>query len=96
MQGVIFLVQLASGILGAHLVATRWPRVQLGTFGNGLAGVVGGALGGVMLNGDFMIPQGPAVAALDPGTIVAQVAGGGTGGALVLILVGVLNRTFAR
>lgn len=96
MELLTLLIQLASGVAGANIAASRLARLDLGLFGNSLAGILGGALGGVMLNGALLVPRVVASISLDAGTVVSQVAGGGIGGALAFMLIALLKRIFAR
>lgn len=45
-----FIMQIVAGILGSNLAARMNPRSDLGTFGNFLAGGIGGFAGGQLLS----------------------------------------------
>lgn len=98
MDIISFIVQLASGAIGGNLAGSLLRSLSLGGFGNSLAGMVGGGLGGQIL--ERAIGLAPAAAtgagALDVGAIVSQVAGGGVGGAVSMVIVGLLRAAFAK
>src|SRR5258708_30517603 len=88
------IIQLLSGAAGGNIIGNILKQYNLGPLGNSIAGIVGGGLGGQLLN---MILGGGAAAGtaataataggLDIGSIVEQIAGGGgRRGGLMLIL----------
>ena len=94
MDIVSLLIQLVSGAAGGNLAGSLMKNMSLGTFGNSLAGLVGGGLGGAILNA--MLGAGPGVATVasgspDLGAIIAQIAGGGVGGGVLTMIVGMLR-----
>lgn len=91
------IIQLISGAAGGNLGGVLLKNLSLGTLGNTIAGVVGGGLGSQILGGLL----GPAASVatggdIDVGAILQQVAGGGVGGAAVMMLVGLLKQMFHR
>ncbi len=92
------IIQLASGALGGNVAGSLLKKISLGTLGNTLAGVVGGCLGGQILERSIGLSQVPASAAggFDIGALVSEVAGGGVGGGVLMVIVGLLRRVFAK
>ena len=91
------LIQLASGAAGGNIAGSLLKNMSLGTLGNTLAGIVGGGLGGQILERSIGLSQAAASGgAFDLGSIVAQVAGGGAGGGILMVIVGLLRRVFAK
>ena len=90
------LIQLASGAAGGNIAGSLLKNQSLGTLGNTLAGIVGGGLGGNILNSALGIGKVAGATGLDIGTIVSQVAGGGVGGGVLMIIVGILKKMFAK
>ena len=90
------LIQLAGGAVGGNVAGSLFKKMSLGTVGNSLAGIVGGGIGGQILN--ILMGAGAAGGggALDIGSILTQVAGGGVGGGVVMVVIGVLKRMFAK
>jgi hypothetical protein len=96
------VISLIAGALGGTGAGRMLKDLDLGTAGNAIAGILGGGLGGQLLSmltgGAVPADAGAAVAGggLDIGTIVQQVAGGGVGGAVLMAIVGLLKKQFAR
>jgi len=89
------LIQLISGLVGGNLAGTQLKEKSLGTLGNSLAGVVGGGLGGQILNAMLGLGAGGA-GGLDIGAIISQLAGGGVSGAVLTVIVALLKAKFAK
>lgn len=96
MDVVSLLIQLASGIAGGNVAGSAMKNLSLGTLGNSLAGLVGGSLGSAILTSALGPSHLAAMANLDPGAIVSQIAGGGVGGGVMMVLVGLLKQVFGR
>lgn len=95
MDPVTLLVQLASGALGGNVAGGLLKNLSLGTLGNSLAGIVGGGLGGTILQSALNLPA-LGGGALDPMTILSQLASGGVGGGVLMAVVGLLRSMLAR
>lgn len=95
MDIVTLIVQLVSGALGGNIAGALFRNLSLGTIGNSLAGIIGGGLGGQLLGQYFNLPAVD-TATLDPAAILGQIGSGGVGGAIVLLIVGVLKSLFAK
>jgi hypothetical protein len=68
---------------------------SLGAIGNSLAGIVGGGIGGTILQAVL----GSAAAGgggMDLQSILANVGGGGVGGAILMAIIGILKNKFAK
>ena len=89
------LIQLISGAVGGNVAGTALKDKSLGVLGNSLAGIVGGGLGGQILQALLGIGATGA-GGLDLGAIISQIAGGGVGGAVLRIIVGLLKQNFAK
>lgn len=88
------LVQLISGAAGGNIVGDRLKPISLGIWGNTLSGIVGGGVGGQILNTAFGTSRIVAATGVDAGIIISEIASGGIGGAALAVLVGVLRRCF--
>ncbi len=91
-QLISWLITLVSGAVGGNAAGAAMKDKSLGPVGNSIAGVVGGGIGGFLLQMLGYAQQG----GLDVGTVVKQVASGGIGGAVVLILVSVVKGMMAK
>lgn len=85
------LIQLISGAVGGNVAGSLMKNMSLGTLGNSLAGIVGGGLGGQILQSVLGLGKVAAGSGLDIGTIISQVAGGGVGGGALMIIIGLLR-----
>jgi uncharacterized membrane protein YeaQ/YmgE (transglycosylase-associated protein family) len=95
MDIITLLIQLVSGALGGNIAGSALKNMSLGTLGNTIAGIVGGGLGGQILDYAFHAPAvggGP----LDWAAILTHVVGGGLGGAVLMAIVGAMRGAMAR
>lgn len=88
-----WVIQLVSGAVGGIGAGQALKNQSLGTVGNAISGVVGGGLGGVILN---VLTDLQSSGALTAGNIGTDIAGGGIGGAIVMIIVGVIKKAMAK
>ena len=84
-----FLIQLISGVLGAHAAATALHEHHFGFIGHTLAGIAGGALGGFFLQ-QLAVTMVTASGALNAPTalenfILQALSGAGSGGCVMLV-----------
>jgi len=92
MNWVALIIQLVSGAVGGNIVGGVVKNLNLGTLGNSIAGIVGGGLGGQLMN---MAGVG-ASGGMDIAGIVSQIAAGGVGGGVLMAIVGVIKKAMAR
>jgi len=73
---------------------TALKQYDLGTVGNTIAGVIGGGVGaqiiGALLGGGGA--EAAATGGLDIGSIIGQIASGGVGGGVLMIIVGLIKQ----
>jgi hypothetical protein len=83
------IVQLIGGAIGGIGVGKTAKNLDLGTVLNAIAGIIGGGLGGQILNlfGIAAMPSG----ALDVGSIVGNIVSGGVGGGVLMAIVGFIK-----
>ncbi len=87
------LIQLISGAAGGNIAGALLKQFNLGTVGNSIAGILGGIGGGELLkmilgNSSQMAATG---GGLDLSSILSNVGGGGIGGAILMIVVGLIK-----
>ncbi len=96
------IIQLISGAVGGNIAGAILKNFNLGPIGNSIAGLVGGGLGGQLLS---MLTSGGAASAvsaatagsgLDMSSILSSVGGGGVGGAIVMVIVGLIKAKMAK
>ncbi len=88
------LVPIISGAVGGNIAGALFKNLSLGTLGNSLAGVVGGGVGGHILSNVLGVGTASGVGTLE--AVGSQVAGGGIGGIVVMIIVAVLKKVLGR
>ena len=98
MDIVTLLISLLSGVIGANAAGAAAPEKSLGALFNSIVGLLGGALGGYLAQVlGLLAPAGIAVnstaqvfqsTSLDLGSILANIASSGIGGALLIVIVG--------
>ena len=93
MNIVSLIIQLISGAVGGNVAGAAMKESSLGTLGNSIAGIVGGGLGGTILQ--MVMGTAAAGGGLDLQSILANVAGGGVGGAILMAIVGIIKNKIA-
>jgi hypothetical protein len=90
------IIQLVSGAVGGNIAGAALKQYDLGTVGNSIVGVIGGGVGaqiiGALVGGGG---EGAAVAGaggLDIGSIIGQIASGGVGGGVLMVIVGLIKQ----
>jgi uncharacterized membrane protein YeaQ/YmgE (transglycosylase-associated protein family) len=89
------IIQLISGAVGGNVAGSALKDYSLGTLGNSVAGAVGGAGGGWILQS--LVPAlAQTASTTDWSAVVGQVASGGVGGAVLMIVVGVVKNMMGK
>jgi hypothetical protein len=99
MEGIIgIVIQLVAGALGGNAAGAGVKQYSLGTAGNSIAGAIGGLILGQVLAaigigepGMAAAEGAPAAGGMDVGALVAQLVGGGAGGAILTLIVGAIK-----
>jgi hypothetical protein len=95
MNLVSLIIEAVSGAVGGNIAGAAMKENSLGTPGNSIAGIVGGGLGGVLLQS--VLGGAPAGdGSLDLTTILSDVAGGGVGGAILMAIIGIIKNALAK
>ena len=90
------IIQLVSGAIGGNVAGSLLKNFNLGTLWNSVAGIVGGGLGGQIINSLLGAGTVATGAGMDISSIVSNLAGGGVGGAVLLIIVGVVRKALGK
>jgi hypothetical protein len=93
---VNLVIQLIAGVIGGNAVGTSLKDYNLGPLGNTIAGAIGGAGGGQILQALIPALAGATGSGLDLGSIVGQLVGGGASGAILTVLVGIVKNMMAK
>ncbi|GAB5406234.1 MAG: hypothetical protein Aurels2KO_44650 [Aureliella sp.] len=89
MSFVPLIINLLCGAVGGNVAGGLIKKLNLGTVGNSLAGILGGGIGGQLLG--MLGMSGGSGGALDLPTIISNVGAGGVGGGVVLAVVGLIK-----
>ncbi len=95
MDIVPLLIQLVSGAVGGNAAGATTKKFDLGILGNSLAGILGGGIGGTLLQsllGASASPDG----SMDIGSILSSIAGGGVGGGVIMVIIGAIKNMLAK
>ena len=95
MNIVSLIIEVISGAVGGNVAGAAMKENSLGTMGNSIAGIVGGGLGGTILQMVMGTAAAGGGGSLDLTTIVSNVAGGGVGGAILMAIVGIIKNKMA-
>jgi len=94
MNIISLIIEVISGAVGGNVAGAAMKENSLGTVGNSIAGVVGGGLGGTVLQ-TVMGTAAAGGGSMDLTTILSNVAGGGVGGAILMAVVGIIKNKMA-
>jgi uncharacterized membrane protein YeaQ/YmgE (transglycosylase-associated protein family) len=92
MDTTSLIINLISGAVGGNAAGAVMPDKSLGTLGNSLAGIVGGGIGGTILQA---IVPALAQGGGDLGSIVGNILGGGVGGGLLMVIISFIKKAMA-
>lgn len=92
---VSLIISLISGAVGGNVAGAAMKEKSLGTAGNSLAGILGGGIGGFILQ---MLGLAPAAAGsgLDLMQIISSIASGGVGGGVLLAIISMIKNNMAK
>jgi uncharacterized membrane protein YeaQ/YmgE (transglycosylase-associated protein family) len=93
MDIVGLLVSLISGAVGGNVAGAAMKDKSLGTAGNSLAGILGGGLGGAILQ---MLGVGGGGGGVNLTSILSNIGSGGVGGAILLVVVALIKKAMKK
>jgi len=83
------IVQLVGGAVGGNVAGAAMKDKSLGTIGNSIAGILGGGIGGQLLNAlGVAVTTGGA----DLSSIAGNAGTGGAGGAILLVVIALVKK----
>jgi hypothetical protein len=100
MSGIIgLIIEIIAGVIGGNAAGAAAKNASLGTAGNSIVGAIGGVVLGQILGAmgigvpEMATAEGatPTGAGLDFGALIAQLIGGGVGGAALTLIVGLIR-----
>ncbi|MEE4000024.1 hypothetical protein V1T75_06700 [Tenacibaculum sp. FZY0031] len=80
------LISLLSGAIGGNIAGALLKKFSLGTLWNSVVGILGGGLGAQLLG----------MLNIDISGIIGNIAGSGVGGAVLLVIVGIIKSAMAK
>src|SRR6476661_4512399 len=89
------IVEAVSGAVGGNVAGAAMKEKSLGGVGNSIAGIVGGGLGGTILQ-TLMGPAAAGGGGMDMQSILANVGGGGVGGAILMAIIGIVKAQMSK
>ena len=95
MNIISLIIEAVSGAVGGNVAGAAMKENSLGTVGNSIAGIVGGGLGGTLLQ-SVMGGGAAGGGSMDLTSIVSNVAGGGVGGAILMAVIGIIKNKMAK
>jgi len=87
------IISLISGALGGNIAGAALKDQSLGTVGNSIAGILGGGVGGMLLQA---LGASAGSGGIDPGSLIGSIASGGVGGSIVMVIIGLIKSATAR
>lgn len=87
------IIQLISGAVGGNVAGSVLKNLSLGPVLNSVIGILGGGIGSQILGS---VGLGAATSGMDIASIVSQIAGGGIGGAVLLVIIGLVKNVLAK
>jgi len=92
-----WIIALGSGAVGGNVAGSLLKNLSLGTIGNSIVGIVGGA-GGMQLLGMLAggVAAGDTAGGFDIGSLISQVAAAGAGGGVLMAVVGQVKKMMGK
>jgi uncharacterized membrane protein YeaQ/YmgE (transglycosylase-associated protein family) len=91
------VISLISGAVGGNAAGAAMKDKSLGVAGNSLAGILGGGVGGAILQalgiGDAATPG---TTGMDLTAIIGSIASGGVGGGVLMAIIGFIKNAMAK
>jgi uncharacterized membrane protein YeaQ/YmgE (transglycosylase-associated protein family) len=94
MDIITLIISLISGAVGGNIAGAALKDQSLGTLGNSIAGILGGGIGGMILQSLLGVPAGGG--GLDLGSLIGNIASGGVGGGILMVIIGLIKGAMAR
>ena len=89
------IVEAVSGAVGGNVAGAAMKDKSLGVAGNSIAGLLGGGIGGTILQA-VMGSAAAGGGGMDMQSILANVGGGGVGGAILMIVIGIIKQQMTK
>ena len=90
------IIEAVSGAVGGNVAGVAMKEKSLGPVGNSITGILGGGLGGMILQTVLGAGATGGDGAMDMNSILANVGGGGVGGAVLMLIVAIIKSKMAK
>jgi uncharacterized membrane protein YeaQ/YmgE (transglycosylase-associated protein family) len=84
------VISLLGGAAGGNLAGSAMKDKSLGAIGDTVTGILGGGLGGALLQSLGVLDVEQSAVGLDIGTVIGAAVAGGAGGGIVMAIIGAL------
>ena len=95
MNIINLIISLVSGAVGGNAAGAAMKEKSLGVAGNSLAGILGGGIGGAILQA-LGIGGAAASGGMDLSSIIGSIASGGVGGGVVMAVIAMIKNAMAK
>jgi hypothetical protein len=95
MNIINLIISLVSGAVGGNAAGAAMKDKSLGVAGNSLAGILGGGVGGAILQA-LGLGGAAAGGGMDLQAIIASIASGGVGGGALMAIVAAIKNAMAK
>jgi hypothetical protein len=89
------IIEAVSGAVGGNVAGAALKDKSLGAIGNSIAGIVGGGVGGTILQA-VMGGAATGGGGMDLQSILTNVGGGGVGGAILMAIIGIVKAQMSK
>ena len=94
MNLIALIIQLISGAVGGNVAGAIFKKINLGPVGNSIAGILGGGIGGQILN--MLGVAAASGGSMDIASVIGNIASGGVGGGLLMAIIGAIKNAMAK
>lgn len=95
MNIINLIISLVSGIIGGNIAGAAMKEKSLGPIGNSITGILGGGLGGIILQLLGLFNQAGG-ADINMESILSNIGSGGVGGALLMIIIAFIKNAMQK
>ena len=95
MNIINLIISLISGAVGGNAAGAAMKDKSLGVAGNSLAGILGGGVGGAILQA-LGIGADAAANGMDLKSIIGSIASGGVGGGVLMAIIAAVKNAMAK
>jgi hypothetical protein len=96
MNIINLIISLVSGAVGGNAAGAAMKDKSLGVAGNSLAGILGGGIGGAILQALGIGTGAEGGGGLDLTSIIGSIASGGAGGGVLMAIVAAVKNAMAK